>query len=58
MPKSLARMTARSVVLSVLREDRLIEVLELTGWNRSKAASVLGVSEGTIRNRIKKYGLR
>jgi two-component system response regulator AtoC len=38
-------------------KDHLLEVLEMTGWNRSKAASMLGVSEGTIRNRIKKYRL-
>jgi transcriptional regulator with PAS, ATPase and Fis domain len=38
--------------------ERLLEVLEQTNWNRREAARVLGVSEGTIRNRIKKYDLR
>jgi DNA-binding NtrC family response regulator len=39
-------------------EDQLLEILEQTGWNRSEAARILGVSEGTVRIRIKKYGLK
>jgi DNA-binding NtrC family response regulator/tetratricopeptide (TPR) repeat protein len=38
--------------------EQLLEVLERTNWNRREAARILGVSEGTIRNRIKKYDLR
>ncbi|UCD94120.1 MAG: sigma 54-interacting transcriptional regulator [Candidatus Zixiibacteriota bacterium] len=38
--------------------EALIRVLEETEWNRSAAARHLGVSEGTIRNRIRKYGLK
>ncbi len=37
--------------------EKLTKVLEMTGWNRSRAASILGVSEGTIRNRLRKYGI-
>ncbi|MEW6413534.1 MAG: sigma 54-interacting transcriptional regulator [Candidatus Zixiibacteriota bacterium] len=37
--------------------EKLTQVLEMTGWNRSRTASILGVSEGTIRNRLRKYGL-
>ncbi len=37
--------------------DRLLRILESTGWNRSRAAEILGVSEGTIRNRIRKFAL-
>jgi two-component system NtrC family response regulator len=37
--------------------ETLRRLLELTGWNRSRAAWILGVSEGTIRNRIKKYNI-
>jgi len=37
--------------------DRLIAVLEKTGWNKSKAARNLGMSEGAIRYRMKKYDL-
>ncbi len=35
----------------------LRRLLESTGWNRSHTAWIMGVSEGTIRNRIKKYNI-
>jgi DNA-binding NtrC family response regulator/Tfp pilus assembly protein PilF len=38
--------------------ERLLDALERTGWNQSEAARMLGVSEGTIRYRLKKLGLR
>ena len=38
--------------------EQLLEVLERSNWNRREAARVMGVSEGTIRNRIKKYNLQ
>jgi len=38
--------------------DKLVDLLNLTGWNRSTAAMILGVTEGTIRSRIRKYGLK
>lgn len=37
--------------------DRLLNVLDATGWNRTRAAEVLGLSEGAIRHRIRKLGL-
>ncbi len=37
--------------------ETLIATLKKTGWNRSKAARLLGVSEGTVRNRIKKFNI-
>jgi DNA-binding NtrC family response regulator len=37
--------------------EMLRRLLELTGWNRSRTAWILGVSEGTVRNRIKKHNL-
>ena len=36
----------------------LLELLKETNWNRREAARRLGVSESTIRYRIKKYNLR
>jgi len=44
---------------SHISDDRgaLLETLKKTGWNRSKAARLLGVSEGTVRNRIKKFNI-
>jgi transcriptional regulator of acetoin/glycerol metabolism len=39
------------------RGEQLSMVLEAHGWNRTKAALLFGVSEGTIRNWIQKYDL-
>ena len=38
--------------------ETLVRTLDETEWNRSAAARLLGVSEGTVRNRIRKYGLK
>jgi len=38
--------------------DKLVDLLNITGWNRSTAATILGVTEGTVRSRIRKYGLK
>ncbi|HKK21752.1 MAG TPA: sigma 54-interacting transcriptional regulator [candidate division Zixibacteria bacterium] len=38
-------------------EDLLLRILGHTDWNRSKAAQILGLTEGAIRKRIAKYGL-
>lgn len=37
--------------------EELINTLEETGWNRNETARRLGISEGTVRYRIKKYKL-
>ena len=38
-------------------EQQLVAVLDATDWNNSRAAEILGVSEGAIRKRIRKFGL-
>jgi len=38
-------------------EEQLVAVLDATDWNNSRAAEILGVSEGSIRKRIRKFGL-
>jgi DNA-binding NtrC family response regulator len=38
--------------------NRLLDVLRACDWNQSEAARLLGCSEGTVRNRIRRYGLR
>jgi transcriptional regulator with PAS, ATPase and Fis domain len=37
--------------------DQLEALLSETNWNRSQVAKILGISEGTVRHRIKKYRL-
>ena len=37
--------------------DWLLRILDRTNWNRSKAARRLGVSEATVRKRIRKFDL-
>lgn len=37
--------------------DRLLQLLEQAGWNRREVARILGISEMTVRRRIRKYRL-
>ena len=37
--------------------ERLAELLAQTDWNRSRVAEKLGISEGAVRHRMKKYDL-
>jgi len=41
-----------------IQKTRLIDALEQTGGNQTKAARILGVSRITVWNRMKKYGIR
>ncbi len=41
-----------------LEYEELVRALEESDWNKSKAARLLGVSEGTVRRRIEKYNLK
>jgi two-component system response regulator HydG len=43
--------------LQAIGKQELLEVLERTGGNQSKAAELLGVSRVTIWNRMKRYGI-
>jgi len=38
-------------------QDQLLLLLNQTNWNRSQVAKILGIAEGTVRHRIKKYNL-
>jgi transcriptional regulator of acetoin/glycerol metabolism len=37
--------------------DRLTSVLEQTGWNRSRAARILGMHRTTVWRKMKEYGI-
>jgi two-component system response regulator AtoC len=45
------------VNLEELERDLLIQALERTGWNQTKAAALLGLNRDQIRYRIDKFGL-
>jgi len=40
-----------------LKKKQLIEALESTGGNQSRAAEILGISRVTVWNRMKRYGI-
>ena len=42
---------------SLGEHEQLKRPFELANWNRSQVARILGVSEGTVRNWIKKCGI-
>ncbi|MFQ5682638.1 MAG: sigma-54-dependent transcriptional regulator [Candidatus Binatia bacterium] len=49
---------SRGVVLEELEQTIIQRVLAHTGWNRTKAAQLLGLSRETLRYRIEKYNLQ
>jgi transcriptional regulator of acetoin/glycerol metabolism len=38
-------------------KEHILSVLERCGWNRSKAADMLGVNRTTLYNKMKKYNI-
>ena len=44
--------------LALVDEHLIRKALEQTGWNQTQAARALGMTEGNIRLKIKKYGIR
>jgi len=44
--------------MSALERDRLMDALEAEGWNQSRAARRLGVTETRVRNLMQRHGLR
>ncbi len=47
----------RSVSLDVLEREHVLATLTHTGWNKSRAASILGVERSTLDRKLKKYGV-
>jgi len=41
-----------------LEKQKILEALEQTGWNKSKAAKVLGMPRRTLYRRLKSYGIQ
>jgi len=49
---------SKGIVLEELEKSIIERVLAQTGWNRTKAAQLLGLSRETLRYRIEKHELR
>ncbi|MCX8027933.1 MAG: sigma-54 dependent transcriptional regulator [Thermodesulfovibrionales bacterium] len=49
--------TSKGTVKDVERE-LILKTLNETGWNKTKAAEILGVTSRTIRNKLKEYGIK
>lgn len=45
------------MVISEVEEPLFESVMRYTNGNQSKAAIVLGINRGTLRNKLKKYGI-
>ena len=45
------------LVISQVEHALLISALEQTANNQSKAAEMLGISRGTLRTRMKRFGM-
>ena len=43
--------------LDDLERSLVVQALERTGWNQTKAASLLGLNRDQIRYRVEKFGL-
>jgi len=44
--------------ITVVDEHLIINALKQTGWNQTQASRILGMTEGNIRLKIKKYSIR
>jgi len=58
LPAAAPSSPATPPTLDDAKRGHLAEVLARTGWNVSRAASVLGISRNTLRARIDRHGLR
>jgi Fis family transcriptional regulator, factor for inversion stimulation protein len=45
------------LILAEVESPLLVAVMEYTKGNQSKAAIILGISRGTLRKKLKQYGL-
>jgi Fis family transcriptional regulator len=45
------------LVLSEIEAPMLEEVMQYTRGNQTRAANLLGINRGTLRKKLKKYGM-
>ena len=48
----------RPVSLEVTEREQILATLTHTGWNKSRAAAILGVERSTLDRKLKKYGVK
>ncbi len=53
-----ARPAYEPVPLDEIEKRHIIATLEHTGWNKSRAAEILGIERSTLDRKIKGYGLK
>lgn len=58
VPQNPFQLPPGGVVLDELNKDLIKQALSLTGGNQVKAAKLLGLSRGTLRYRLDKYGIQ
>jgi DNA-binding NtrC family response regulator len=46
-----------AIVLDEVERQLIVEALEAAGWNRTRAASLLGITKETLRYRMEKFRL-
>lgn len=57
LPKSQPEEPKSSATLEETERRMLVEALDKTGWNQTRAAMLLGISRDTLRYKVKKYNL-
>jgi DNA-binding protein Fis len=50
--------SAGGIVLDEVERQLILEALQATDWNRTRAAQLLGITKETLRYRIEPHGLR
>jgi len=50
--------SAGGIVLDDVERQLILGALQATGWNRARAAQLLGITKETLRYRIERHGLR
>ena len=53
-----ARVSYEPVPLAEMERRHIEATLEMTGWNKSRAAEVLGIERSTLDRKIRRYNLR
>ncbi|HUG91452.1 MAG TPA: sigma 54-interacting transcriptional regulator [Planctomycetaceae bacterium] len=48
----------REVSLEALEQQHILATLERTGWNKSRAAQILGIERSTLDRKLKRYRVR